>query len=914
MGNTEKTKLSKKKKGLLISLSALVLIMGGVLYYAFVVTSVGHWAIAKFMPDTEEQLLSYSSAIETVEMITDEGFVLMQNKDNLLPISTSEENRARINLFGTRSVVTLFNSGGSTATDVTNAMKLEDALRETGNFELNQDLLFLHYNFYKNGRVSINETAAPKNRSDSEVLGGESNLILPEVPKDAYENSSLYDDGRTIIDHAKDFSDTAMIVIGRGGGEMVELGPNELRLTEEEADMVDVVSSHFENVILIINSANVMELGFLNDYPSIKSVVWIGYPGETGTKSLAKILNGTVNPSGRSVNTWVSNVMSMPAANNYMELDAEGNWAESFNNYTNAPQAVNPMTRQMENSGYFTQYHEGIYVGYKYYETRHATDENFNYNEEVIFPFGHGLSYTTFEKQILSMDIQGDDITLRVAVRNTGDVPGKDVVQIYYNPPYTGSIEKSTVNLVTFTKTNVIEPGETENYSLTFKMEDMASYDYLNHMAYVLEAGDYELMLKENSHEKIDSDIFTLKEKIIFNAENAGARSTDLQVATSQFEDALHIDDYLTREWDPTSRAFTGPQQSDYVASQEILGAMSYEVPTDKELGLTSADMPVYGQELATTIMLSDMLDVDYNNPQWEEFVSQLTLKEMADIAGTGAYQLAQIDRLGVPKTLQPDGTMAIASNIYSGPIMGVEGVGVTYPSPSVTASTWNPDAGFLMGTSVGTEAQAFGYSGWFAPAMNIHRTPFNGRNFEYYSEDGVLSGKIAAQVVRGATEKGVITYIKHFALNERESGVRSTLFTWSNEQAIREIYLKPFELAVKEGGSLGVMSSFNFIGLNWAGGHEGLLTEVLRNEWGFEGLVMTDAHMYPHMDIMQMIYSGGDVSLDVMAVWMGGDNFNKKLLEAAENPDTQIATITNLQRASKNVLYAVSRTWKAQQ
>jgi beta-glucosidase len=256
---------------------------------------------------------------------------------------------------------------------------------------------------------------------------------------------------------------------------------------------------------------------------------------------------------------------------------------------------------------------------------------------------------------------------------------------------------------------------------------------------------------------------------------------------------------------------------------------------------------------------------------------------------------------------------MAIASNTYSGPIMGVEGVGVTYPAPSVTASTWNPDAGYLMGISVGTEAQAFGYNGWYSPAMNIHRTPFNGRNFEYYSEDGVLSGKIAAQVVKGANEKGVITYIKHFALNERETGVRSTLFTWSNEQAIREIYLKPFEIAVKEGGSLGVMSSFNYIGLHWAGGHEGLLNQVLRNEWGFKGLVLTDAHMYEHMNPMQMLYEGGDVSLDVMAIWKGGANNSKIWLEAAKDPSTQINTIKNLQRASKNTLYAVSRSWKMQ-
>lgn len=903
MEKKEKTKWSKKKKGIVISSGVFGFIIAAVLFYGFVVTDSGYWLIAKFQPDTEEQQLSYSTAVESIEKITDEGFVLMQNDDNFLPIETSENEKAKINVFGTRAYVTLFNSGGSTATNVEDAIKLEDALQgPEGNFELNQDLLYLNYNFYKQGDLSIEETAAPKNKSDSAILGEGNNFMLPEVPKSTYEDNTLYDDGKTVIEHAQNFSETAMIVLGRGGGEMIDLSPKDLRLTEDERDMIDTVSTNFENVVLLINSANVMQLDFLEDYPSIKSVVWMGFPGESGTKSLAKILNGKVNPSGHLVDTWPSDLTNYPAANNYLGLNEDGTWSGDTFHYENAPK---------EEFGFFNQYHEGIYVGYKYFETRHATDENYNYDENVAFPFGHGLSYTNFEKEIIEMTEENGAITLRIGVKNTGDVVGKDSIQIYYNPPYTGEIEKSAVNLVNFKKTNEIAPGDTEIYSLTFDLEDMASYDYKNNEAFVLEAGDYELMLMEDSHNQIDSEIYTIDEMIVYNEESDGTRSTDIQAATNQFEDAHHIDDYLTREWDPNSRAFTGPQESDYTASQEILDALTYEVPTDEELGLTSEDLPAYGQELDETIMLSDMVDVPYDDPKWDEFVSQLTVDEMAVISGTGAYTLAEIERLGVPKTLQPDGSMAIASNTYSGPIMGTEGVGVTYPSPSVTASTWNEDAGYLMGTSIGTEAQAFGYSGWFSPAMNIHRTPFNGRNFEYYSEDAYISGKFAAQVVKGATDKGLITYVKHFALNERENGVRSQLFTWSNEQAMREIYLKPFEMAIKEGGSLGVMSSFNYIGLKWAGGHEGLLTDVLRNEWGFKGITITDAHMYEHMDPMQMLYAGGDVSLDVMAVWQGGENNSKIWKEAAKNPDTKVGTISNLHRASKNMLYAVSRTWK---
>lgn len=893
--------MTKKKRNWLIALGAMLILIVGVLYYAFVVTSAGNWLLAKFKPDTEEQKLSYSSAIETIEEITDEGFVLMKNEGQFLPIATSAENKTKLNVFGTRSVVTLFNSGGSTATDVTKAVKLEDALRDVGNFDVNPDLLYLNYNFYKSGKVSVKETAAPKNRSDSEILGEANNMILPEVPATAYADSSLYGDGTTLLDQAKAYSDTALVVLGRGGSEDTDLTPEQLSLSEDEAAMMDVVGNNFANVVLVINSANVMQLDFLDDYPAIKSVIWIGYPGETGTRSLAKILNGSVNPSGRLVDTWPTNLMNNPAAINYNALDSNGVMTADSYKYNNIE----------GDSGYFTYYAEGIYIGYKYYETRHATDSSYNYDEEVLFPFGHGLSYTSFTKDIVDMKEEDGTITLRVSVENTGDTSGKDVIQIYANPAYTGSIEKASVNLVTFKKTNVIEPGAVEYYSLSFNAEDLASYDYKEHKAYVLEAGDYELMLMENAHDKLDSEVYKVRDIIIYNEANDGKRSTDLQVATNQFDDALYADDYLTRDWNSESRAFTGPQESDYTANQSVLDALTSTVPTDSELGLTDADLPEFGKTLDQSMKLAELKEVAYNDPRWDEFLSQLTLDEMANIAGTGAYQLLEIERLGVPKTLQPDGSMAIASNIYSGPIMGIEGVGVTYATPSILAATWNPDAAYLMGTSVGQEAQAFGYSGWFSPAMNIHRTPFNGRNFEYYSEDAVLSGQIAAQVVKAAREKGVITYIKHFAVNDKEKNARKQLFVWSNEQAIREIYLKPFELAVKEGGSLGVMSSFNFIGSSWAGAHHGLLTEVLRNEWGFEGLVITDANMYAHMDTVKMIYAGGDVSLDVMAVWQGGDNHNKIMLAAAKDPATKIGATKSLYQASKNVLFAVSRTWK---
>ena len=313
--------------------------------------------------------------------------------------------------------------------------------------------------------------------------------------------------------------------------------------------------------------------------------------------------------------------------------------------------------------------------------------------------------------------------------------------------------------------------------------------------------------------------------------------------------------------------------------------------------------------------MLADMVGVPKDDPKWDAFISQLTIDEMAALCTSGGYTIGGIERLGSPRLATPDGPTGMMANAWSGPIMGVDKSGVTYPTEVVLASSWNQDMAELMGATVGTEAQALGFSGWYAPGMNTHRTPFSGRNFEYYAEDGVLAGEIGGAVVKGATDKGVICYIKHFALNEREAENRQGLFTWSNEQAIREIYLKPFEIAVKKGGSLGVMSSFNYIGHEWAGGCEALLTQVLRSEWGFEGVVITDSNRYSYMYVDQMIYAGGDLSLDFMAAFKmpGGEDQKNRLLAAAENPDTKIGFALGLQRASKDILYAVSNTWNMQ-
>ena len=886
------------KKGWLIAGVAFLLVLAFLLVYAFVFTRTGYWLLSRFQPDTEEQKMSYSSASDTTQAIADEGFVLLKN-DGLLPLPTAEDDKAGISLFGMRSVQLVYNAGGSSASNVERATKLEDALRgENGGYEINPELLYLYYNFYKTGDLSIDETEAPVNSSASEFIEEVDRITVPELPAEAFTDTELFG-GRTVVEAAREYSDTALITVGRGGGEMYDFTPTGLQLSAEEAAMVDAVANGFENVILVVNSANPMELDFIEDYPSIKSVVWIGYPGEAGTESLAKIISGKVNPSGHLPDTWLKDNTAHPAANNYLQLNDDGTQATDSYKYENTA----------EETGYFVQYSEGIYVGYRYFETRHDTDPSFNYDDVVMYPFGHGLSYTEFEQQMISMEQTDDTVQVRVAVHNSGDVAGKDVIQVYSNPPYTGAIEKSTANLVTFQKTNEIAPGATENYTIEFALEDLASFDYQQHKAWVLEAGEYEISIRANSHEVFDTDSFNLAADEVFDESNP--RSTDQQAAIARFDEALGVDDYLTRDWAADARAFTGPQDGDFTASPEVLAALeAFQAPTDASLGLTEADRPEFGQTLETPLMLADMVSVAADDPKWDEFVSQLTLDEMAALGGNGAWHIEGIERLGIPKTLTPDGSTTIGASVYSGAIMGTDGKGVTYPTPVVLAATWNADIANLMGTSVGNEARALGYAGWYAPGMNTHRVPWNGRSFEYYSEDGVLAGQMAANVVRGAREMGLITFMKHFALNDREANTRSYLMVWSNEQAMREIYLRPFEAAVKEGGSLGAMSSFNFIGTTWAGGDQRLLTDVLRNEWGFEGLVITDANIYPFMDPVQGTYAGANLSLDVMAAYRPGNTSADLLKRAAENPDSGIGFSVALHEATKQILYAVAQTW----
>lgn len=487
----------------------------------------------------------------------------------------------------------------------------------------------------------------------------------------------------------------------------------------------------------------------------------------------------------------------------------------------------------------FMNYQEGIYVGYRYYETA-AQDGYINYEETVQYPFGYGLSYTTFEQKMGELSADGDSISVDVTVTNTGKVPGKEVVQLYYTPPYTkGGIEKSHVVLAAFDKTDVLKPGESQTLTLSFMKEDMASYDYKDAKAYVLEKGDYAIKLMKNSHDVIDQRTYKVKETVV-------NRESDLVEATNQFDDVAGDITYVSRaDWEGT---MPKEKAKDQAPSKEVLKALqNTKVETDPD-----AEDIVFKKHGLT---LKDVKGLPYNDPKWEQLLEQLSIKDMEQLIGMSGWQSVRIGSVGKPEVLDVDGPAGL-----NGLINGTKGN--QYTSAVVVGSTWNTELPEAFGEALGDEAYANKVSGIYGPAMNIHRTPFSGRNFEYYSEDALLSGKMGAAMVRGCNEKNVYTYIKHFALNDQETNAIGGA-NWCNEQAMREIYLKPFELSVKEGESKAIMTTWSRIGATWAGASKPLLQNVLRDEWGFEGFVITDnAMMGDFQNADQAIAAGNDMML----------------------------------------------------
>ncbi|RHD91357.1 beta-glucosidase [Ruminococcus sp. AM30-15AC] len=814
-------------------------------------------------------------AAEVAEEIMEDGIVLLKN-ESLLPLNETK----KLNIFGWESINPAYGGAGSGGiNDLYDIVSLNQGLENAG-FSINQELV----DFYNNYGADNPEMSIQKQ-----------SWTLPEPPVDTYSDE--------LIKSAKEYSDVAVVVLSRKAGEGhndipmdvrkaaydnnsdeyddFPEGEHYLQLSQTERDMVDMVCSNFDNVIVVYNGANQFELGFADEYPQIKSVVWCPGTGNVGFNALGKVFSGEVNPSGKTPDTFIYDMTTAPWWNNAEKTE-----------YTNladlAVEGMNAGTAQVYAPA-FTNYVEGIYVGYKYYETA-AQEGAIDYDKTVQYPFGYGLSYTEFEQKMGELEEKDGQISVDVEVTNTGDVAGKDVVEVYYEPPYTnGGIEKSSANLIEFAKTDLLQPGESQTVTVTFSIEDMASYDENNAKAYVLEKGDYVISINSDSHTVLDQKTYTADADVVYKGENK--RASDDTAATNVFEDAKGDITYLSR-----ADHFANYEEATAAPASAELGepyASEYHLNSnfDKTTYLNDEDvMPTTGADNGLT--LADMRDADYDDPRWEKLLDQLTVDEMANMIAMAGYQTAAMDSVGKVATLDFDGPAAINNNFT-----GVGSIG--FPIEVVVASTWNKELAQAWGECMGKISQEMGAEGWYAPGMNTHRTAFGARNYEYFSEDGVLAGNMGAKAVEGARKYGVYSYIKHFALYE---GNAKMVSVWSNEQAIREIYLKPFEISVKQGGANAVMVSWSFLGDKWTGECSNLMNTVLREEWGFRGMALTDffrnnGHGFMNADAA--LANG----VDVMLSTFNGEENN------VANPEHP-TSVLQMRNACKNVMYTVVSSW----
>lgn len=864
---------TKKTAVAAISFLMIVLIVCNGAVYRF--GSVINIWFSGFTEHSEQMEEATKNSLAQMEKVMEEGAVLLKNENETLPLMG--ENSKKINVFGLYSEKLNYTNHFNGDINDENRITLEEGLTAEG-FEMNPELT----EFYRNKAEAIE-------REDVSIFDlTNRSYDIYEVPAEEYEDS--------VIENAKEFSDTALVVISRKGGEGADLaydmadyhggdaGKHYLELQQTEIDMLKMVTESFDKVVVLVNSASAMEMGFLDEM-GIDAALWIANPGDTGCEAVAKILAGEVNPSGRLVDTWAYDATSAPS---YYNL---GNFV-----YTNCKfqeEGSGGMGAPSGEYSPFMDYAEGIYVGYRYYETRWIDNKTGEcdekaYRSAVQYPFGYGLSYTEFEQKIETYEQNDSVITMDVKVTNTGSAAGKEVAQIYFTAPYyEGGIEKSHVVLCAFDKTKLLEPGESEVLSLSFAVEDMASYDYAGEKAYVLDEGDYEIKLMKNAHDVIDSRICTIEDKVIYNDENDGKRNSDFTEAVNQFDDTTYGEEveWVSRaDWEGT---LPDKMCTDREASKELAEKLvNYDVIYEDAGSSDGFIVEDHG------ILLKELEGLDYDDEKWTEFMEQVTVDEMVNMVGYGGWQTPPIKRLGVPSMNCVDGPGGIDNYVNNES-------GCSWLAQTVWAATW--DTEFIEETAEiwAAEFHAFGYDGIYGGGNNIHRSPFSGRNFEYFAEDGFLSGKMAAATVSGAYENKVVVFMKHFAVNDQETNRNvNGLCTWVNEQAIREIYLKAFELPAKEAPMMALMGAFNRIGSTWAEGYPELNYNVLREEWGFDGTILTDANVFEG----DTPYMGPDILI------AGGGNLNEATTgyTVTEQTTNSLTGLNNLREAIHGALYTL--------
>ncbi len=889
--------------------------------------------------DTEYFKSAYASVEEVkaagmdiAEELTAEGAVLLKNTDAVLPIASN----AKVSVFGHSSVNEIVCGTGSADIDASDAPTFKEALEEVG-VSVNPSL----WAFYEEN-IDTYETNPKK--GDNSIRNGADGVTAGEFTVNEIPWSAYTDAAKSEFDSYKD---AAIVMISRLGGEMWDLpadtahqgnstetvngSGNALELTIQERELLkEVNNAGFEKVIVLINSTNALECDFVDDPElGVDACMWIGFTGVNGLRGVSDLLVGNVNPSGRLVDTYcIDNTTSPAHANIY------GNFWTNASDYSD----LTGDTAGLDGNKYYNVYQEGIYVGYRYYETRYedyvldqGNHGSYNYLSDVKYPFGYGLSYTTFEYSDYNVVENVDSFDVSVTVTNTGDTAGKEVVEVYFQSPYTdydkaNGIEKAAIELCGFAKTAVLEPNASETVTINVPKQEFRTYDANNAKTYILDAGDYHITIGTDAHEALNNVLMAKGADVTrMTAEgNASLVYTwsNPEMDTKTYAESIengevyHITNQLeSADINKLNEAGMTDQTITYVSRNDWTGTFPQSV---YQLGLTQqmhdeitgikkyvpentdAELPTMGANNGMT--LAQMIGKEFNDPAWNTLLDQVTYDEMAYLIGVGYHGTKAVPSVAKPKTSDENGPQGFTLKLTD--VMGNADTMTAYSDENIMAATWNTDFMYTVGESIGEDGLALGLYGLYGPAMNTHRSPYGGRNFEYYSEDGFLGGKIAAAEIQGIQSKGIYVYIKHYAFNDSETMCRC-LSVFGNEQALREVYLQPFEHAVVDGGAMNVMNSFSRVGVVWTGAHKGLMTNILRGEWGMEGFGLTDySNSGATFDIFLGIMAGTD-SWDNSAEGVG--TRVNKLLNYDYEKDP--ALVNRMREATHRILYTVANS-----
>ncbi|WP_455501245.1 glycoside hydrolase family 3 C-terminal domain-containing protein [Gemmiger sp.] len=864
--------------------------------------------------DSVEDLEAHDK--EIAEQLTGEGAVLLKN-NGALPLAAGD----KVSTLSHSSVGIATCGTGSADIDTSKSPTLKEALEADG-LEVNPTL----WDFYLTGEGS-KFPRNPSKDTDATGIKVRSDYNVNEVPMDVYT-----DDVKSSF---ASYGDAAIITITRLAGEMYDVpidgftdGTDALQLTQEEKDLLKMARENFDKVIVLINSTNALQCDFLTDDSyGVDAALWIGYTGTWGLNAVADILTGEVNPSGHLVDTYCNDNSTAPSLVNFygkMYANATEDNNEDWYDF------------QLDGNKYYNAYQEGIYVGYRYYETRYedvvlgqGNAGDYDYNANVAYPFGYGLSYTTFDWSDFksAYDAATDSFNVSVDVKNTGNVAGKEVVQVYFQSPYTdydkaNSVEKASVELCGFGKTEILEPGATETVTVNVPRSELAAYDANGAKTYILDAGDYYLTAAHDAHDAVNN-VLAAKGYTVENGMTADGNADmawNYNVAgldTTTYSVSAATGETITNQFDNADPSYYGVEGMSYLSRSDWQGTWPQELNLEAneamlvDLNLTGnytadpnsdAVMPTMGADNGMTLGM--MIGKSYDDPDWDKLLDQVTFDEMATLVGQGYHSTAMLQSVSKPRTLDDNGPQGFTQSLT-----GISTNHCAYSDENIMAATFNTDLMNEVGKCIGNDVMDLGASGLYGPAMDTHRNAYCGRNFEYYSEDGFLSGKIAAAEISGIQSKGVYVYMKHFALNDSETKCRC-ISTWANEQSIREIYLKPFEMSVTEGGALGVMNAFARVGATWSGADVGLMTNVLRNEWGFEGFVITDFSGNPMFTARGIALRTFDAAYGVLA---GTDTWDSSDVQWTTELTTQYKdcpeVVQAMRQATHRILYVVANS-----